>query len=226
VVIVGAGGHGKVVLDILRAAGKYKPIGFLDADPALTDSYVAGLPVLGSINTVTTLRRQRVRRALVAIGDNRTRAEYAAKLLEQGIELVNAIHPTAFVSPTATLGRNVVVAARAAVGTEARIGDSVIVNTSAVVDHECDLGEAAHVCPAAALAGRVRVGRGAFIGAGARVIQCRTVGAYATVGAGAVVIRDVLDETTVVGVPARPVRSGVRPTIFPVAVALPKLAAG
>jgi UDP-perosamine 4-acetyltransferase len=224
VVIVGAGGHGKVVLDILRAAGQFKPVGFLDADPALTDSYVAGLPVLGSINAVATLRRQRVRRAVVAIGDNRTRAQYAALLVEQGIELVNAIHPTAFVSPTATLGRNVVVAARAAVGTEARLADSVIVNTSAVVDHECDLGEAAHVCPAAALAGRVRVGRGAFIGAGARVIQCRTVGEYSTVGAGAVVIRDVLDETTVVGVPARAVRAGVRPTIYPVAVAVPKLA--
>ena len=223
-VIVGAGGHGKVVLDILRAAEKYKPIGFLDADPALAESYVGGLPVLGSINAIATLRRQRVRRAVVAIGDNRTRAKYAALLLEQGIELVNAIHPAAFVSPTASIGSNVVVAARAAVGTEARLADSVIVNTSAVVDHECDLGEAAHVCPGAALAGRVRVGRGAFIGAGARVIQCRTVGVHATVGAGAVVIRDVLDDSTVVGVPARPVRSGVRPTIFPVAVAIPKLA--
>ena len=225
-VIIGAGGHGKVVLDILRAAGQHKPVGFLDADPALTDSYVCGVPVLGSINAIATLRRQRIRRALIAIGDNRTRLHYAALLAEQGIELVNAIHPTAFVSPTAILGKNVVVAARAAVGTEARLGDSVIVNTSAVVDHECDIGDGAHVCPAAALAGRVRVGRGAFIGAGARVIQCRAVGDYATVGAGAVVIRDVSNEATVVGVPARPVRAGVRPTIFPVAVALPRLAAG
>jgi UDP-perosamine 4-acetyltransferase len=225
VVIVGAGGHGKVVLDILLAAGKYKPVGFLDADPALTDSYVAGLPVLGSINALASLRR-RVRRAVVAIGDNRTRVHYAALLRELGIDLVNAIHPSAFVSPTATIGMNVVVAARAAVGTEARLADSVIVNTSAVVDHECDVGEGAHVCPGAALAGRVRVGRGAFIGTGVSVIQCRTVGDHATVGAGAVVIRDVLDDTTVVGVPARPVRAGVRPTIYPVSVALPKLAAG
>ena len=225
-VIVGAGGHGKVVLDILLAAAQYKPVGFLDADPALTDSYVAGLPVLGSINAIAILRRQRVRHAVVAIGDNRTRVEYAALLAGQGITLVNAVHPRAFVSPTATLGRNVIVAAQAAVGTEARVGNSAVVNTGAVVEHECDVGEGAHVCPGAALAGRVRVGRGAFVGAGARVIQCRAVGEYATVGAGAVVIRDVLDATTVVGVPARPVRAGIQPTIYPVTVAVPKLAAG
>lgn len=225
-VIVGAGGHGKVVLEILLAARQYKPVGFLDADPALTDSYVCAIPVLGSINAIATLRRQRIRRAVVAIGDNRTRLHYASLLAEQGIELVNAIHPAAFVAPTATLGRNVVVAAKAAVGIESHLGDSVIVNTSAVVDHECDIGAGAHVCPGAALAGRVRIGSGAFIGAGARVIQCRAVGDYATVGAGAVVIRDVPNEATVVGVPARPARGGVRPTIYPVAVAVPRLAAG
>ena len=220
-VIVGAGGHGKVVLDVLRSAGLYKPIGFLDADPALTDSYVAGLPVLGSINAIGVLRKQRVRRAIVAIGDNTTRLHYAAMLEQDGIELVNAVHPAAFVSPTATLGKNVVVGPLAAVATEAKVGDSVIVNTSAVVEHECVVGDGVHVCPSAALAGRVKVGRGAFIGAGARVIQCRTVGELATVGAGAVVVRDVPEFTTVVGVPARPMRVGERPTVFPVAVAVP-----
>ena len=221
VVIVGAGGHGKVVLDVLQAAGKYRPVGFLDADPALTESYVAGLPVLGSIHVVSTLRRQGVAKAIVAIGDNRARLHYAALLEEEGIELVNAIHPTAFVSPTATLGKNVAVAAMAAVGTEAKVGDSAIVNTSAVVDHECEVGAGAHVCPSAVLAGRVHVGRGAFVGAGARVIQCRTVGDFAVIGAGAVVIRDVAEMTTVVGVPAKSIRVGPRPAIYPVAVAIP-----
>lgn len=203
VVIVGAGGHGKVVLDVLRAAGKYRPVGFLDADPGLTDSYVAGIPVLGSINAARSLRRRKVRRAIVAIGDNRTRLEYAALLEAQGVELVSAIHPAAYVSPTASVGTNVVVAAMAAVGTDARVGDSAIINTAAVVDFECDVREGAHLCPGAALAARVRVGRAAFVGAGARVIQCRTIGDDAVIGAGAVVIQDVPDSTTAVGVPAR-----------------------
>src|SRR5688572_19506462 len=138
VLIVGAGGHGKVVLDILRAEGRYRPVGFVDADPSLTDSYVGGLPVLGAANALSRLRQQRIKRAIVAIGDNRTRLHYAGLLLEQGFELISAVHPTAFVSPNAKLGRNVVVAPRAAVVTESSVADSTIVNTSAVVDHECE----------------------------------------------------------------------------------------
>jgi UDP-perosamine 4-acetyltransferase len=207
VVIIGAGGHGKVVLDILAAEGKYRPVGFVDNNPALLDSYVCGLPVLGPINALPRLKRQRIRHAIVAIGDNRQRLNLLPEIDATGITLVNAVHPTAFVSPRATLGRGVVVAPRASVVVEARVGDLAIVNTAAVVDHECDVGEAAHVCPGAVLAGRVRVGRGAFIGIGAQVIQCRSVGAFAVIGAGAVVIQDVPDGATAVGVPARVVKA-------------------
>ena len=235
VVIVGAGGHGRVVLDILRAAGHGRPIGFIDADPALAGSTVAGLPVLGSVNVLPSLRRRRIRRAVIAIGDNRTRTHYAELLREQGFELINAVHPSAFVAPGAVLGENIVIAPMAAVGTEARVGDSAIINTAAVVDHECNVGPGAHLCPGAVLAGRVRVGRGAFVGAGARVIQCRSVGEFAVIGAGAVVITDVQAGATAVGVPAK-LRAPTAPviakgvpsslTIYPVPVAIPKRAAG
>ena len=110
---------------------------------------------------------------------------------EHGLTLINAVHPAASVSASATLGRNVVIAARAVVCAEARVEDLAIINTAAVVDHECVIGRAAHVCPGAILAGRVHVGAGAFIGIGANVIQCLNVGANAIVGAGAVVLRDV-----------------------------------
>jgi len=207
VVIIGAGGQGKVVLDVLLAERRFRPVGFVDADPQLTDSYVGGLPVLGSVNSLTRLRQQRVRHAFVAIGDNRTRLRYATLLREQGFDLVSAVHPTASVSPSATVGENVVVCPQAAVVCEARLGLGVIVNTGAVVDRECVVAEAAHVCPGAVLAGRVRVGRGAFIGLGAQVIQCRSIGRFAVVGAGAAVIEDVPDFATVVGVPARVIRT-------------------
>ena len=205
-VIVGAGGHGKVVLDIVRSAGRYEPVGFVDADTRLAGTKVGGVPVLGPTNVLVKLRQQRVRHAVIAIGDNRTRQRYAELLEGEGFELAGALHPTAFVSPTARLGKNVVVGPNASIITEARIGDGAIVNTGAIVEHECELGEFAHIAPAACLAGRVRVGAFAFVGIGAQVIPCMTVGEGATVGAGAVVIADVPAGATVVGVPARVVK--------------------
>jgi UDP-perosamine 4-acetyltransferase len=205
VLIIGAGGHGKVVLDILRAGGEVNPVGFIDADASLSGTQVAGLEVLGGPNLLPKLRKK-YNFAIVAIGDNRARRRYAATARDAGFELINAVHPSASVSRSATLGKNVVIAAGAVVCAEATIADSVIVNTSAVVDHECVIGEAAHVAPGALLAGRVRIGEEAFVGLGAKIIQCLTIGEHSTVGAGAVVIEDVPAQVTVVGVPARTVK--------------------
>ncbi len=205
--IVGAGGHGKVVLDILRAAGLHRPIGFVDADPRLHGSTVGGLPVLGGVHQLTRLAsHHKVAAAIVAIGDNRARVGYAQAVLDAGLQLTSAVHPSAVIAESASVGRNVVIAAGAIICAEARIGDHSIVNTAATVDHECDVGTGVHVCPGVHLAGRVRVDAGAVIGLGANVIQCLRIGAGATVGAGAVVIRDVRPGVTVVGVPAYVVR--------------------
>jgi sugar O-acyltransferase (sialic acid O-acetyltransferase NeuD family) len=206
-IIVGAGGHGKVVLDILRAAGQHEPVGFVDSFANRAGTTYCGLPIFGPANVLPKLRQQNIRGAIVAIGDCRARQRYATLLCEQGFELVNAIHPTASISPTAVLGKNIVIAALVAVCAEAKIGDSVILNTSCVVDHECEVGEAVHICPGAHLAGRVRVGAGAWVGLGSNVIQCMSIGEHAMVGAGAVVIHDVPANATVVGVPARVVKT-------------------
>lgn len=208
VVVIGAGGHGRVVLDILLSAGAHRIVGILDANPALTGTQVSGVDVLGSINLLAKLRQQhpRLRGGIVAIGDNRARQGYRRELQAVGLEPINAIHPSAIVSPRATLGQNVVVCAGAIVCTEATIGDDVILNTGCRIDHECVIGEAVHIAPAVSLAGRVQVGAEAFIGIGATVIQCRTIGSGAMVAAGAVVTRDVAAGERVAGVPARTMR--------------------
>src|SRR3954471_21446482 len=110
VLIAGAGGHGRVVLDILRAAGQHVVVGFLDANQDLHGTEVAGVPVLGHLNLLPKLKAKGVGGAIVAIGDNRVRKSYAQKLAAAGLELVNAVHPSAILSATAELGRNVVVA--------------------------------------------------------------------------------------------------------------------
>ena len=203
IVIVGAGGHGKVVLEIVRAQHQHRVVGFLDADTSLIGSEVLGVRVIGGVNQIARLRQQKIRGAIVAIGDNRVRQSYAALLSEHGLELPPAVHPAATVSPSATIGRNTVVAVGATLCASTIIGDSVICNTGCVIDHESQVEESAHICPGALLAGRVRVAVGAFVGLGAKVLPCISVGRYAIVGAGAVVLDDVPDEATVVGVPAR-----------------------
>ncbi|MBN1490812.1 MAG: acetyltransferase [Phycisphaerae bacterium] len=207
IVVVGAGGHGRVVLDILRAADSVRVVGFLDSNSAQHGRRMDGLPVLGDLSALPTLRdEQGVTGAIVAIGDNGVRRDFAHRIEAMGFALVNAIHPSANIASNASLGRNVVVAAGALVCAHCQVGDSVILNTGSIVDHESMIGTAAHVCPGARLAGRVTVESGAFIGIGSTVIQSIRVGYEAIVGAGAVVIHDVAPMTTVVGVPARSVQ--------------------
>lgn len=207
IVIAGAGGHGRIVLEIVRAAGTCNPIGFLDANTALHGTSVGGLPVLGHLNLLPKLIAKGLRGAIVAIGDNHVRASYGERLAAAGLELVNAVHPSAVVSTSAALGRNIIIAAGAIVCAEARLGDHVIINTGATVDHECVIEPAVHICPGVHLAGRVTVGEGAFVGIGANVLPCLTIGARAVVGGGALVRRDVPAQATVAGVPARVIKS-------------------
>lgn len=205
-VIVGAGGHGRVVLDILLNAGQHEVMGFIDSDAGLAGRRVDGRKVLGDLDGLRRLRDTLgIEAAVVAIGNNGVRRDFADRIEDAGLELINAIHPSANLAHNVTLGRNVVIAAGALVCAHCQIGDSVIVNTGAIVDHESMIGTATHICPGSRLAGRVAVESGAFIGIGATVIQSLRIGYEAVIGAGAVVINDVAPMATVVGVPAREV---------------------
>jgi sugar O-acyltransferase (sialic acid O-acetyltransferase NeuD family) len=205
-VIIGCGGHGRVVLDIYRQARNADPVGFLDGNPDTHGCRIDGLEVLGDPSDITSLSRRGVDSAIVAIGDNATRNMYAQTLSTGGMRLETLVHPKATVADTAKLGRNVVVCAGAVICAHCRIGDSCIINTACIVDHESAIGRAAHLCPGSRLAGRVKVEDFAFVGIGATIIQCLTIGRGSVVGAGAVVLRDVPAFTTVVGVPARAIR--------------------
>jgi UDP-perosamine 4-acetyltransferase len=200
VVIIGGGGHAKVVIESLRASGQ-AVAAIVDADP--TPREVLGVPVIGDDLKLSELRGQGLSALFVAIGDNRLRETLGRRARGLGFSLVNAIHPSAIVSPTARLGEGVAVMAGVAINADSQVGDLAIINTGAIVDHDCRLGAACHLGPASALAGGVTLGQRAFLGVGARVIPGVTIGDDAIVGAGGVVVRDLPAAVLAVGVPAQ-----------------------
>lgn len=207
-VIVGCGGHGRVVLDILINTRGHEIVGFVDSNVQMHGRRIDGVEVLGSPEQLPQIRDARgVNHVIVAIGDNGVRRGLADRLHDRGFELINAIHPSANLAHNVSLGRNIVVAAGALVCAHSQIGDSVILNTGCIVDHETLVGTSTHVCPGARIAGRVTIESGAFVGIGATVIQSLRVGYESIIGAGAVVIHDVAPMSTVVGVPARPIKA-------------------
>lgn len=207
VLILGAGGHGRVVLDILVQAGRHQIVGFLDNNPAILGRRIDGLPVYGATGDLQRFARELdAAAAIVAIGDNGTRRGLAREVDTLGIELISAIHPSATLARNAAIGRNVVIAAGAVVCSNCQIGDSVILNTGCIIDHQTMIGEGTHICPGVRIAGRVKVEPGVFVGVGATVIPKVTLGCECIVGAGAVVIEDVPPLATVVGVPARQIK--------------------
>jgi len=206
-IILGAGGHGRVVLDILLQAGKHRPVGFLDNNPRLHGRRIDGLPVLGDMTLLDDLKQRGIRAAVIAIGDNGVRRGLANLIEARNLEIASAIHPSAQLARSVSLGKGVVIAAGALVCAHCQIGDYAILNTGCIVDHESMIGTSAHVCPGVRLAGHVTIESGAFIGIGATVVQNVRIGFESVVGAGAVVTRDVDPMTTVVGVPAQPIKN-------------------
>ena len=205
---LGAGGHAKVVLDILRQMGGYHIAGLLDADPLLKGKKILGVPVLGPDSEIAGLRKSGVRYAFVGAGAGGRPGDIAArkKLFElihrSGLKPLSAVHPSAVIALSVRMGLGVTVMAGAIINPEARIGDNVIINTGAVVEHDCLVENHGHIATGAHLAGSVKILEGAHIGIGATVRQGVEIGKGAVVGAGSVVIRNVESGDVVVGVPA------------------------
>lgn len=202
-VIVGAGGQARIVCDILSYDRNVDVVGFTDNDVPDSNERIFGRPILGRHEDIADIVAEHgIRAAVVAIGDNVVRAERYEMLRSVGLKVLNAIHPSAVISPTATIGEGNVVSPGAFVNTLARIGDNCIINTGAIVEHEVTVGSHVHLAPGVIVAGRVTIGDMTFIGAGSVVREYLMVGERVVVGAGSVVLGEVPSGVMVAGAPA------------------------
>lgn len=202
-IVLGAGGNGRVVAEAALLCGTWESVAFLDDSPAAHT--VLGLPVLGGLAHTRALN-QNICSIIVSIGDNALRLRLCHAVKAQGFTLGTVVHPRAIVSPTAVIAPGTMVMAGVCVNTGTTIGEGCILNTGCTVDHDCVLSEGVHISPGAHLGGGVRVDAEAWVCIGASVAHGIHIGTGAIVGAGAAVIRDVPPGRTVVGVPAHAIQ--------------------
>lgn len=203
IIIVGPGGHGQVVTDVIRLTAQYRIRGYIDTiNPERSGEAYQGSTVLGGEEVLPRLRKDGVNYAHVAIGDNVARARLGGLLSQLGFVLDPLIHPSAIIGTAVSIGEGTVAFAGVIVNAATRIGSHVILNTRATIEHDCVIGDAVHVGPGVTIGGGVTVGDGCLIGVGASIKPGVKIGRNAVVGVGAAVVADVPDGATVVGVPA------------------------
>lgn len=200
-VIIGAGGHAKVVADAAICSKRYTEVSFIDdCYPHRVEHF--GMSIIGKIFDVIRFISPNIE-FIIAIGCAKARQVYTEQLDACSARLAAVIHPSAVVADTARVFDGVFIAANAVINPCATVGRSSIINTGSIIEHDCVLGDFVHVSPNATLAGGVSIGSGSWVGAGATIIECVNVGKRSIIGAGAVVLSNIGDDVTSVGVPAR-----------------------
>jgi UDP-perosamine 4-acetyltransferase len=205
---MGAGGHCRVVIDLIRQLGCWHIEGVLDSDTSLHGGCLDGIPILGGDSLANHLHDQGIISAFLgvgSIGNPGTRTRIFRSLCDLGFDFPALVHPKALVAGAVTVGPASCVMQGSIINPGSTVGNAAIINSGAVVEHDCVVGDFSHISPGALLGGGVIVGMNSHVGMGAIIRQGIRIGRNVLVGAGAVVVADVPDGTTVLGIPARPV---------------------
>jgi len=207
-VVIGSGGHARVLIAALKAAGTV-PIACLDIDPARWQIQVLGITVAGGEETLASLGAPDRLFLVNGVGSAAKPAARRAvwdKFSQLGYRFASVRDPRAVISEDVVIDDGAQVLAGSVIQPGTRIGSDAIINTGACVDHDCLIGPHAHIAPGAVLCGDVQIGDSSHVGAGAIVRQGVRVGSGAIIAMGSAVIRDVSDHSIVGGIPARVLR--------------------
>lgn len=200
--IVGAGRHSKVTIDILEQMGQYEIVGIVD----MKEGKVFDYSVIGADEDLPSFYSKGITNIFISVGNNKLRKKLFAAAEKIGFNIVAAISPYSHISRYAHVGRGVAIMPGAIINAEANIGDGAIINTNASVDHDCVIGEFTHIAPGTAISGSCNIGSECLLGTGARVIDGISIGSNTIIGAGAAVVCDIPGNTVAVGVPAKKIK--------------------
>ena len=211
IVIIGAGGHGREVSEILRYQSQHQGgltvLGFVDDNPDRYQEAIHDLPVLGDWSWFDRIDRNDVA-VICGVGPPRVRKQLVERAISSGLSFARVVSKLAYVSPNATIGEGVMIFPETFVSTNTFIGDHVIINVGSSISHDSRVNRYGTINPGVHVAGGVSIGEGCYLGVGSSVIQSISIGPWSVIGAGAVVTRDLPDNVTAVGVPARVIKIG------------------
>ncbi len=207
IVVVGGGGHAKVLISVLRKLGTFDLVGYTDMQDR---GILLGVPFLGTDDVLRDLKKAHGSLAgVIGLGSVRVsdkRKQLWNMLIQGGLDLPAIVSPHAVVNEDVSIGGGTVVLDGAVINSGSRIGRNCVINTNSTVEHDCEIADHAHVASGATLGGGVKVGENSMVGAGATVIQGVSICPGCMVGAGAVVIKDIWEPGIYVGNPARELR--------------------
>lgn len=198
-IIIGAGGHGKVVADIAIKINKWRSIAFLDDDESIKTNL--GLMVIGKTYDISTYKDEAD--FFVAVGNNAARENIQEKLITYGVSIASLIHPYAIIGTDVEIGIGTAVMAGVVINSSSKIGKGCIINTSSSIDHDNVIEDYVHISPGANLAGTVKVGKGSWLGMGSTISNNVNICSGCILGAGAVAVKDITEPGTYVGTPVR-----------------------
>ncbi|WP_320171793.1 acetyltransferase [Maridesulfovibrio sp.] len=199
IIIIGAGGHGQVVAEIITLMHGVQPLCFLDDDTSLHGTELLGIPVQGGILELDKIKHDGV---IIAIGDNNRRKLIFERLAAQ-THFFTVIHPSAIISPSASIEKGCMILAGTVINTKAKIHKDTIINTNSIVEHHCQIGPHVHIAPGVSLGGNVTVGEETLIGIGATVLPGISIGTNSILGAGSTAIKPIPSDTIAVAYPAK-----------------------
>ncbi|MBP7653496.1 acetyltransferase [Candidatus Dependentiae bacterium] len=209
--LIGGGGHCKVVIDAVNKMGVFEISGIIDIKEKI-GLKVSSIPIIGSdeelIKIVSSLHIKKCIITAGSVGETLLRTRLVKLSENAGLEFVNIIHPSAIISENSILGKGNFVSAGAIINSETIIGDHCIINTGAVIEHDCKIGDFVHISPKALLCGGVKIGNNSHIGAGTCVIQNVAVGSNTIIGIGSVVTKTVESNIVAYGNPCKPKTNG------------------